>query len=487
MIDSSTLARHIESLGGVRVACVGDVMLDRFVYGQVERTSPEAPVPVLRAGHDVCMLGGAGNVARNLVSLGARATLLSVIGDDEVGRRLTGMVGSESGVEPHLLVERSRLSTEKTRYVAGGQQLLRVDSETVEAIDPRSEESLAGLTRDALANCDAVVLSDYAKGVLAHDLVRSLIDAARAAGRPVVVDPKGRDYGRYAGASAITPNRAELGHAVGKPLGSVEAMTDACRRLIARHDFGAVLVTRGQEGMTLVSADGRIAHLEARAREVYDVSGAGDTVAAAVAAALGRGVDILAAAALANEAAGVVVGKAGTAVVGAADLLRSVRAGGLSASEFKIVPLSGALDAVAGWRARGKRICFTNGCFDLLHPGHVSLLRQARQAADHLIVGLNSDSSVRGLKGDDRPIQDEAARALVLASMEPVDLVVVFSEETPRRLIEAIRPDCLIKGPDYTVDEVVGADIVHRYGGTVLIAEAEPGHSTTGTIRRMRG
>ena len=487
MADPPTLAASIESLGLSRVACVGDVMLDRFVYGRVERTSPEAPVPILRTDHDVYMLGGAGNVVRNLVSLGARATLLSVIGDDEVGRRLTGMVGREERVEPHLLVERGRLSTEKTRFVAGGQQLLRTDSETTEAIAARAAESLLGLARDAFAACDVVVLSDYAKGVLTADLVPRLIEAARGAGRSVVVDPKGRDFARYAGATVLTPNRAELGLAAGESLESDDAIVAACRDLIARHRLGAILVTRSRDGMTVVSSDGRVAQLAAEAREVFDVSGAGDTVVATLAAALGQGADLVAAAQLANAAAGVAVGKAGTAAVHAADLLRAVRAGERSAFEAKIVPLAGALEAVAGWRAQGQRIGFTNGCFDLLHPGHISLLRQARQAADRLVVGLNSDASVRRLKGAGRPVQGEAARAQVLASLETVDLVVVFAEDTPLRLIEALSPDCLVKGSDYTVDEVVGADIVQGYGGTVLIAENEPGYSTSGTIRRLRG
>ena len=487
MADPSTLAAFIESLGSSRVACVGDVMLDRFVYGRVERTSPEAPVPILRTDHDVYMLGGAGNVVRNLVSLGAQATLLSVIGDDEVGRRLTGLVGREERVEPHLLVERGRLSTEKTRFVAGGQQLLRTDSETTDAIAQRSAESLLGLARDAFAACDVVVLSDYAKGVLPPELVRQLIETAQSAARPVVVDPKGRDFARYAGATVLTPNRAELGFATGESLETDDAIVVTCRDLIARHRLGAILVTRSRDGMTLVSADGRVAHLGAVAREVFDVSGAGDTVVATLAAALGQSIDLIAAAQLANAAAGVAVGKAGTAAVRAADLLHAVRAGDLSASEAKIVPLAGALEAVAGWRAQGQRIGFTNGCFDLLHPGHISLLRQARQGVDRLVVGLNGDASVRRLKGADRPVQGESARAQVLASLETVDLVVVFAEDTPVRLIEALRPDCLVKGSDYTVDQVVGADIVQGYGGTVLIAENEPGYSTTGTIRRLRG
>ena len=487
MVDPSSAVASINLLGQSRVACVGDLMLDRFVYGRVERTSPEAPVPILRTDHEVDMPGGVGNVVRNLVSLGARATLLSVIGDDAVGRRITGLVGREERVEPCLLVERGRLSTEKTRFVAEGQQLLRADWETTEPIAPGSAKRLLGFAREAISGCDVVVLSDYAKGVLTADLVPRLIEAARHASRPVVVDPRGPDFGRYAGATVLTPNRTELGVAAGEFLESGDAIVDACRRLIARHDVGAILVTRSRDGMTLVSAGGCVAHLKAEAREVFDISGAGDTVVATLAAALGQGVDLIAAAQLANAAAGVAVGKAGTAAVSTADLLHAVHTGDLSPPQAKIVPLAAALDAVAGWRAQGQRIGFTNGCFDLLHPGHVSLLRQARQAADRLIVGLNSDASVRRLKGAERPVHGEAARAQVLAALETVDLVVVFAEDTPVRLIEALRPDCLVKGSDYTVAEVVGADIVQGYGGNVLIAEIEPGHSTTGTIKRLRG
>ena len=340
MADPPTLAASIESLALSRVACVGDLMLDRFVYGQVERTSPEAPVPILRTDHDDHMLGGAGNVVRNLVSLGAQATLLSVIGDDEVGRRLTGMVGREERVEPHLLVERGRLSTEKTRFVAGGQQLLRTDSETTEAISRRSAESLLGLARDAFAACDVVVLSDYAKGVLTADLVPLLIEAARSADRPVVVDPKGRDFGRYAGATVLTPNRTELGHAMGRSLETEDAIVAACRDLIARHRLDAILVARRRDGMIFVCADGRVAHLAPEAQEVVDVSGVRDTVVATLAAALVQLVDLIAAARLANAAASVGVGKPGTAAVRAADLLHAVQAGDLSASRAKTVALA---------------------------------------------------------------------------------------------------------------------------------------------------
>lgn len=327
MTDRSPLSAHVEALGKSRVACIGDLMLDRFVHGRVERTSPEAPVPVLRTEGDVSLLGGVGNVARNLAALGARATLLSVIGDDAVGRRLTGMIGCEERVEPHLLVERGRLSTEKTRFVADGQQLLRADSETTEPIAARVAESLAGLARDALATCDAMALSDYGKGVLTPALVRRLIAAAREAGRPVAVAPTGRDYAPYAGASAITPNRAALGAAVGASVETDAAVAAACRRLAARHGVGAILVTGERDGAVLVSADGRLERLPRRARAGLDVSGANDAALATLAAALGRGLDMAAAAALADAAASVAGGKTGTAAVGADELRRAVDEG----------------------------------------------------------------------------------------------------------------------------------------------------------------
>lgn len=487
MIDPSLLASHIERLSLGQVLCVGDLMLDRFVYGEVERTSPEAPVPVLRIARDRAMLGGVGNVVRNLVSLGARATLVSVIGDDEVGRTLTTMVGHEGRVEPHLLVERGRTSTEKTRFVAGAQQLLRADAETTEPISERSTESLLRVAEDMIPSCDVVVLSDYSKGVLTQSVCSNLIARARKAGKVVVADPKGLEYERYRGASVLTPNRRELAAAVGAELTDDDAIVMAARKLMQKREIGAVLVTRSHEGMTLISSDGRVAHLPAQAREVFDVSGAGDTVVATLAAALGQGVDLVEAAALANTAASVVVSKVGTAVVHAADLLHAVRASDLSSSEAKIVPLATAVESVTAWRDDDLKVGFTNGCFDLLHPGHISLLRQAKAACDRLIVGLNSDASVRRLKGPGRPVQSESARAQVLASLETVDLVVVFGEDTPLHLIETIRPDILVKGSDYTIDEVVGGDVVQDYGGAVLIAENEPGFSNTRTIQRMRG
>ena len=488
MADPSTLAASIEALGLSRVACIGDLMLDRFVYGRVERTSPEAPVPILRTDHDDHMLGGAGNVVRNLVSLGAQATLLSVIGDDEVGRRLTGMVGREERVEPHLLVERGRPSTEKTRFVAGGQQLLRTDSETTEAISQRSAESLLGLARDAFAACDVVVLSDYAKGVLTPDLVRQLIEVARSVGRPVVVDPKGRDFGRYAGASVLTPNRAELGFAAGESVATDEAVVAACRSLIARHGLGAILVTRSRDGMTIVSADGRVAHLAAEAREVFDVSGAGDTVVATLAAALGQGADLIAAAQLANAARR----RRGRQGGHGGGPCRRPAPRGPRGRPLRI----GSKDHAAGCCAGGGRRMARAGGSASASPTVASIcfIRAtsrcyARRARRRIGSSSASTAMPRCAGSRARGARCRARRHGRRCSLRWRRSI--WSSSSPRtrpvRLIEALRPDCLVKGSDYTIDEVVGADIVQGYGGTVLIAENEPGYSTTGTIRRLRG
>jgi D-beta-D-heptose 7-phosphate kinase/D-beta-D-heptose 1-phosphate adenosyltransferase len=432
------------------------------------------------------MLGGAGNVVRNVTALGARAWLVAVIGDDETGRQLTTMVGRELQLEPYLLVEPGRPSTVKTRFVAGSQQLLRADSETIAPIAERTAGKLIGLAEELIQQASAVVLSDYAKGVLTEEVIQAIIAKARAVGRTVVVDPKGTDYRRYRGASVITPNRGELSSAVGEKLEGDAAIVDGARRLIERIDIQAVLVTRSHEGMTYVARDGRVVHLAAQAREVFDVSGAGDTAVATFAAALGQGMDPVEAAALANAAAGVVVGKAGTAIVHAPELARAMRATDRSAQDAKILPVADAEATIAAWRAEGLKVGFTNGCFDLLHPGHLALLRQARAACDRLVVGLNGDASVRRLKGPERPVQNEAARAQVLASLELVDLVVVFEEDTPFELIQALRPDVLVKGADYALDQVVGGDFVRGYGGRVVLATLEPGFSTTRTIERLR-
>jgi D-beta-D-heptose 7-phosphate kinase / D-beta-D-heptose 1-phosphate adenosyltransferase len=486
MTERAEMLNHVEALMGSRVLCIGDLMLDRFVYGVVERTSPEAPVPVLRIEKQTVMLGGAGNVVRNIVSLGASASLVSVVGDDTMGRELTTMVGSEPRVEPHLLLEPGRESTVKTRYVANGQQLLRADLESTHDIAELCAENLMRVAADSLSDCDVVVLSDYAKGVLTERVVRTLIADARAVGRPVIVDPKGRDFSRYRGASVITPNRHELADATGRPVESDDELVAAARQIIETYEIEAVLVTRSQDGLSVIPGDGEACHLPTQARSVYDVSGAGDTVVATFAVALGQAIALPVAAEIANLAAGIVVGKTGTATAFDWELRTALDMSGETGVQAKIKARGTLRDAVETWRESGLSVGFTNGCFDLLHPGHMSLLREAKSHCDRLVVAINSDQSVRRLKGPDRPIQLESARADILASLEMVDGITVFDEDTPEALIELLRPDVLVKGADYSLDEVVGGNFVESYGGKVVLAAIEPNFSTTDTIARMR-
>ncbi|MBL8660148.1 MAG: D-glycero-beta-D-manno-heptose 1-phosphate adenylyltransferase [Rhodospirillales bacterium] len=458
-------------------------MLDRYVRGRVERISPEAPVAVLSVDDEIVMPGGVGNVVRNLAALGARPRLVSLVGDDDAAAALRATLEELAVAADGLVVEAGRRTSIKTRYLAGAQQILRADRETIAPPREEGRVALAAAGAAAIAGSAAVILSDYGKGVLAGDAAAATIAHARTLGAPVVVDPKGRDYQRYRGADVIAPNRAELAEALGESIAAGRE-GEAVRALIDRFGFAAVLATLGKDGMILATAAETVA-LPAEAHEVFDVSGAGDTVVATLAAALAAGAPLADAAALANVAAGLVVAKVGTAVAAPDELVRALRHRDLMAGESKVATAEGAADRVRRWRRQGLRVGFTNGCFDLLHPGHVSLLAQARAACDRLVVGLNSDASVVRLKGAGRPVQSETARAAVLASLAGVDLVVTFAEDTPLRLIEALRPDVLVKGADYRRDEVVGADLVAGWGGTVLLARIEPGHSTTATIARI--
>ena len=485
MTDLSDLAARVATLKSVDVLCVGDVMLDVFVYGEVERISPEAPIPVMRVTRDAAMLGGAGNVVRNLVSLGARPHFLSVVGDDHAGNDVTGLLGEHEAVDPVLVVENGRQTTIKTRFVAGNQQLLRTDRETSAPLTELSRQRLLAGATELMDKVGVVVLSDYGKGVLTPEVTRALINGAIAAGKPVIVDPKGNDYSLYAGATVVTPNRKELHDATKLPVGTDAEVIAAAKRLIETCSIQHVLATRSQDGMSLISADGSVVHMPAESREVFDVSGAGDTVVATLAACMAAGMSLPLASKLANVAAGIVVGKVGTAVVYSSDLVTALHHSDIAAGETKVLDRIAAADLIGRWKRKNLKVGFTNGCFDLIHPGHVSLLAQARGACDKLVVGVNSDASVQRLKGPTRPVQSEASRATVLASMASVDLVVIFDEDTPYEVISLLKPDVLVKGADYTVDKVVGADLVQSWGGKVFLAELIQGQSTTSTIARM--
>ncbi|MCE9524084.1 MAG: D-glycero-beta-D-manno-heptose-7-phosphate kinase [Alphaproteobacteria bacterium] len=487
MSDRAILPRHIERMAGVKLLCVGDVMLDHFIYGAVERISPEAPIPVLTIGRESRMLGGAGNVVRNATSLGAQVSLIAFVGDDAAGRDVAGLIAQQPNISANLIVIPGRPTTVKTRFVAHAQQLLRVDQEETAAPDCDVERRLCEMIDGEIQDAHVLVISDYGKGVVSKTIAAHAIAAARKAHKPVVVDTKATDLGAFRGASLITPNARELSAAARLAATTDAEVEVAAVKLIADFDLEAVVVTRSERGMTIVERGKVAVHLATEAREVFDVSGAGDTVLALLALTLGAGGSLADAATLANAGAGIVVGKAGTAVVHADELLRVLRSSEMKSVQDKVMSFDAAAEAAAGWREKRLSVGFTNGCFDLLHPGHVALLTQARATCDRLIVGLNTDASVKRLKGDDRPVNSEMARAIVLAALGMVDAVVLFDDDTPLKLIEAIKPGVLIKGADYKLDAVVGAEFVASHGGRVVLADLVPGQSTTSTIQRMDG
>lgn len=486
MNKSPRLIEWLPRLADARVLCVGDVMLDRFVYGDVDRISPEAPIPVLRISREAVTVGGAGNVARNLSALGTHVQLHGAIGEDAVGDEAAAVLSRDDAVTLSLVRDASRPTTVKTRFIAGGQQLLRTDAEEARPLPESLLTRLSAAVAQAVSDQDygALILSDYGKGVLTDDVMAQAIAAARTAGLPVIVDPKGTDYGRYRGADVLTPNRRELAEATRRVVESDDEVAAAARGLLEDCDVGAVIATRGPQGMSVVTREACI-HLPALAREVFDVSGAGDTVVATLAAGLAAGMPLAEAAQLANVAAGIVVGKVGTAVVRPGELGDAL--GGAPGLASKFLGRDALVDRVAQWRARGLSVGFTNGCFDLVHPGHISLIEQASAACDRLVVALNDDASVQRLKGEGRPVQPEQARGRVIASLSGVDAVVLFAEDTPRELIELLCPDVLVKGADYSAEEVVGGDFVTARGGRVVLANLVDGFSTTNTISRMSG
>ncbi|MBX9589765.1 MAG: D-glycero-beta-D-manno-heptose-7-phosphate kinase [Hyphomonadaceae bacterium] len=475
-----------KTFAGCRILVIGDLVLDRFTYGDVDRISPEAPVPVLRVHSTKVSPGCAANVATNVTALGARAILIGVVGADQEARALTSTIAADfEGITFIPVTDTGRQTATKTRYIAAGQQVLRADREVTHAVDEATENRVLEAFRAALKNCDVIVISDYNKGLLTDRVLRAVIDEARQANRPVLVDPKRVRLAEYRGATLIKPNRKELVAATGLPCSSNQEAAEAARQVV-QATGAMILLTRSEQGMSLFRAGTPPLHVRGEAREVFDVSGAGDTTIATLAVALAAGLPIEGGVNLANTAAGIVVGKVGTATVRIAELTRAL---GATAHGFhgRIVDLETALRRREEWRQQGLVCGFTNGCFDLIHPGHISLLAQAKRLCDRLIVALNSDQSVRRLKGPDRPLQVEQARAYVMASIEHPDLVVIFEEDTPLALIEALRPDLLVKGADYREDQVVGAELVRSWGGKVALADIVPDHSTTGLVQRSRG
>lgn len=472
-------------LGQHRVLVVGDVMLDRYLWGRVSRVSPEAPVPVLHLERETEVAGGAANVARNLAGLGVQVALAGVTGDDPERAALLGLLAADGIDTGDLLIAADRGTVTKTRVIGNHQQMLRIDQErAVPLMQADRERLLAAVTRH-IPGLNALLISDYAKGVLSAEVCTTLIAAARDAGVPVVVDPKGKDFSRYAGASLITPNRGELALATGTDPNDRDALVAAGARLRQGLGLDLLALTLSEQGMVLFDARG-IRDIPAVAREVFDVSGAGDTVIATFAAGLAAGLGHLDTAHLANLAAGVVVGHVGTAPITSTELLAAICNEQALEQGAKVRDLAGTLEQIRRWRANGELVVFTNGCFDLLHVGHVSYLERARRYGHRLVVGLNTDASVRALKGPERPLIREDDRARVLAALASVDAVVLFDEATPLKLIEALRPDVLAKGADYREADVVGAAEVKSWGGRVVLVPLVADRSTSGIIRKVQ-
>ncbi len=480
-MNPEALRGWLDCLAGVRVAVVGDVMVDRFVYGDVHRVSAEAPVPVLAHVRENVMLGGAGNVARNVAAAGGMACLVGILGDDAPGREALQLLELEAGVEPYLIPDHDRPTTVKTRFSSGSHQMLRLDTEATSPIEGQVEARVVAAIVAATRGCGAILLSDYGKGVVTPAVIAACAAAPEAL---LIVDSKARGFSRYGSADVVKPNASELARATDLPTETDGEIEEALSAALASCAARAILVTRAAKGMSLAVRGEPVRHFSRPPPEVFDTAGAGDTALALTGLALAAGADLPTAVEIALMACAVVVQKAGVATVSAEEMMEAAAAADRTPRHDKVVGLPGMVAEVTRWRSQGLKVGFTNGCFDILHPGHVTYLAQARSWCDRLIVGLNSDASVRAAKGAGRPVNDLASRAAVLAALSCVDAVVAFDEETPIRLIEAARPDLLVKGGDYAPDQVVGADFVHSYGGEVRLATFVDGHSTTATLRR---
>ena len=479
------LEKLVEASGRPRVLIIGDLILDRYVSGDVTRISPEAPIPVLTARASEERLGGAGNVAANLVAMGAEVEVAGMIGDDGWGRALKSLLEGLKVATEACVVDASRPTILKTRMMSGAHQILRVDNEDARPIEGPACDRLLALLPERVKKARAVVLSDYGKGCLNEGVIRAVVAAAKSARVPVLVDPKGEDYARYRGATLVTPNRKEAEQAVGRKLTKEEDCARAAEDLIGLAELDAAVITLGADGIYFRTKAGEAARVPAQARAVFDVTGAGDTVIAQLAFHVAEGRPLDVAVELANHAAGIVVGRLGTHAVTRSELLARLRE--TRPHEGKVVGDSAALDQLlAAWRKEKKRIVFTNGCFDVLHVGHVQYLRFARSKGDVLLVGANDDASVRRLKGAGRPVNSLEDRLAVLAALEMVDAVCAFGDDTPAKLIEHVTPDVLVKGEDWAEKGVVGREWVEKHGGVVHLAPMVPGKSTSGILEKAR-
>ena len=475
--------------GQIKVLVVGDIMLDRYIVGEVERISPEAPVPVLRHAQRYERPGGAANVAMNLAGLGCQTFLCGFWGADGEQAELAKLLDA-AHIDTAGVVTSSLATISKTRIVARTQQMLRLDIESREVVPAEELARLEARAVELVKKVHAVILSDYAKGALTADVCAAIIRAARVADVPVLVDPKTRDLSKYSGATTICPNLGELSLATGVPAHETDRLMTMARMQMMEHDFRFLTVTMSEKGIRILGPEGGAEddyYSPARAREVFDVSGAGDTVIATLAASLAGKLHIHTAVDLANMAAGIVVGKTGTVPIARHELIAALTPSSGIVSAEKILDFDRVQLRVAEWRAAGETVVFTNGCFDLLHVGHITLLEDCHKFGSKLVLGLNSDSSVSGLKGPSRPIVGENERARVMAALASVDAVVLFAEETPLELIRVLKPDVLVKGGDYTIETVVGHEVVLERGGRVEIVPTVEGFSTSNIVKKLTG
>lgn len=504
MSDSNQLKNILKSMNGAPVLVIGDIMLDKFIYGNVERISPESPVPVLSIKREDQMLGGAGNALANLVGLKAKPYIISVIGEDDTGTAIKEQLKALNIDDNNLVTEANRPTTIKTRYLAGHQQLLRSDYEHKTPIVEQTVSKALERAKEIIPSVKCVILSDYGKGMLSKEFIAQLIEIASSNDVPVIVDPKGQDFSIYKGATALTPNKKELSEATkGSAVSNDSEVVAAANDLIETCGIKAVIATRSKDGMSVVEKGAEPLHLRSADIEVYDVSGAGDSVIATIAAATASGANLQEAASLANLAGSIVVTKVGTAPIRINELEEAIDSdiGDVLIKHYSksktllrqadCLDWDEAAERIKRWKAQGLKVGFTNGCFDVLHAGHVNYLNQAREMCDRLVVGLNSDSSVKILKGPTRPIHDEASRADVLGALSSVDLVVLFGakeeggDNTAIELLKTIKPDFYVKGGDYTVDQIPEAPTVQAYGGEVRVMSVYEGHSTTNSVKRM--
>jgi D-beta-D-heptose 7-phosphate kinase / D-beta-D-heptose 1-phosphate adenosyltransferase len=485
----NTINQILNKFSDVRVLLLGDIMLDKYIYGNVDRISPEAPVPVLLYKNEENMLGGAGNVFRNLISLsGKKHIMFTVAGKDEYQVKLKKLL--DNTAKYHLYMETERKTTMKLRMVAQDQQLIRCDEETVIPLAPNTQNKILNDYKKMLESTDIVVLSDYNKGFFSAGFSQEIIKAAKKAGKTVLVDPKSRDYSIYAGADIVKPNRRELSEAAGQSfIQTIDGLIDAARSLCRKYSIGNIIVTLGNDGILYVPLRGKTIHAKVEhTPEVYDVSGAGDTVLAILALSLASGVKMPISLRIANTAAQIAISKSGTATVSPEEIYNYLHYHALENNDNillnKIVALPKAKELIKAWKNNGETICFTNGCFDLLHYGHISSFLQARKHGDRLIVAINSDKSVKKIKGKLRPIQNEKTRSALLAVMQCVDLVIVFDEDTALNLVRDIRPDVIAK-EGYSLDKWPEAGFVKKYGGKVVYLKKEDGYSTSALVTKL--